>query len=112
MPVMSKTKSSATPESIIIDGVEFRPVTADKPNGKRAVVVVDRGWIFAGDVHEANGRILLKRAVHVRGWTSIGFDGMLEDPKSTNVTLKKVTDVDIPAGSEIYRVPVSDDWGL
>lgn len=112
IPLMSKTKSSATPESIIIDGVEFRPVTADKPNGKRAVVVVDRGWIFAGDVEEANGRIKLSRAVHVVGWTSIGFDGMLKDPKSKNVTLKQVSDVDIPAGSEIYRIPVEENWGL
>ena len=30
--------------------------------GKRAVVFVDRGWAFAGDVEEKDGRILLSRA--------------------------------------------------
>ena len=85
---------------------------ADKPNGKRAVVVVDRGWIFAGDVHEENGRIRLKRAVWVFRWESIGFDGVLKDPKSPKVQLRQVADVDLPGDSEIFRVPVNDSWGL
>lgn len=81
--------------------------------GKRAVVVVDRGWIFAGDVTESNGRITLSRAVHVFRWESIGFDGMIADPKSSKVLLKKLSaPVDIPAGAEIFRIPVSDEWGL
>lgn len=83
------------------------------PRGKRAVVVVDRGWIYAGDVTEENGRIYLDRAVWVFRWESIGFDGVLRDPKSPKATIKKLEHrVDIPAQSEIFRIPVSDDWGL
>lgn len=101
-------------DQIEINGVKY--IRADqaavpaKP-GKRAVVVVDRGWIFAGDVTDENGRIRITRAVHVRSWNSIGFDGMVANPKSKDVTLKPVANVDMPADAELFRVPVCDDWG-
>ena len=78
----------------------------------RAIVIVDRGWIFAGDVKQGKGRITLSRAIHVRSWSSIGFDGMIAAPKSTQVNLRSVPDVTIPDNAEIFRVPVPDDWGL
>jgi len=34
-------------ETVEINGIKYQPV---KPNGNRAVVVIDRGWIYAGDV--------------------------------------------------------------
>ena len=81
--------------------------------GTRAVVVVDRGWIFAGDVTEKDGRICLDRAVWVFKWSSIGFAAVIADPTAKGVDIRKMpAPVDIPAGSEIYRVPVADDWGL
>ena len=102
------------PETLMIDEVKY--VRADtvelKPSGNRAVVVIDRGWIFAGDVVRENGRIKLSRAIHVFKWESIAFDGMIKDPLSTKVTLKKITDVDIPEGAEIFCVPVEENWGL
>jgi len=94
---------------ITINGVEYAPV---KSNGNRAVIVVDRGWIFAGDVTRENGRIKLSRALHVFKWESIGFAGMIEDPKKAKADLRPVEDVDIPAGAEIFAVQVSDDWGI
>lgn len=98
--------------SIEIDGVEY--VRADTQQvGTRAVVVVDRGWIFAGNVTRENGRIRLDRAVWVFRWESIGFDGMIADPKSSKVTLRQMpTGVDLPEGAEIFCVPVDDSWGL
>ena len=98
-------------EEVIIDVEVFVP--KNKVVGNRAVVVVDRGWIFAGDVRRENGRIYLSRAVHVFRWESIGFDGMLANPKSDKVTIKTLSnDVEIPAGSEIFSIPVGDQWGL
>ena len=99
-------------DRISVNGIDY--VRADiKPTGKRAVVVVDRGWIYAGDVTEENGRIYLDRAVWVFRWESIGFDGVLADPKSKKATIKPLAHrVDIPAGSEVFRIPVADDWGL
>lgn len=99
------------PQTIKIDDVEYvrsdlmpAPIT-----GNRAVVVVDRGWIFAGDVTRENGRIKLSRAVHVFKWEGIGFAAMVATAKAD---LRPIADVDIPADSEIFSVPVEDSWGL
>lgn len=107
--------SESTVEKISINGVSYVREGATSPpaSGNRAVVVVDRGWIFAGDVTEEDGRVMLTRAVWVFNWSSIGFDGVLKDPKNENVNLRKLDHaVDIPADSEIFRVLVDDNWGL
>lgn len=97
------------PEMIKIDEVTY--VRADsRPAGSRAVVVVDRGWIFAGDVTRKDGRIYLSNAVWLFRWSSIGFDGVLKEPKKAEI--RKIDDVDIPAQSEVFCVPVKDGWGL
>jgi hypothetical protein len=103
---------SAEIKTITIDGVEYVP-SKHMGIANRCVVVVDRGWIFAGDVTDRDGRIYIDRAVHVRAWSSIGFDGMIANPTSNKVTLKKLgSRVDLPADAELFRIPVPDDWGL
>ena len=97
--------------TIQINGIDY--VRADQLVSNRAVVVVDRGWIFAGDVTRENGRIKLTRAILIYNWVSIGFDGMIANPKSNKVTLKPIPNgVDIPQGAEIFCIPVDVDWGL
>ena len=96
---------------VTINGVEYAPI-ANRPTGTRAVVVVDRGWIFAGDVTRENGRIRLSNALHVFKWESVGFAGMIADPKAANADLRKIADVDMPMGAEVFCVPVPDEWGL
>jgi len=94
---------------IQINGVTY--VRADSvPTGSRAVVVVDRGWIFAGDVTREAGRIKLSRAVWVFRWESCGFAQVIEDPAQADI--RSMADVDIPEGAEIFCVPVNDQWGL
>jgi len=102
-------------ETISINGVDY--VRADSvqpaPTGNRAVIVVDRGWIFAGDVTRENGRIKLSRSVWVFRWESIGFDGLIANPKSDKAFIKPLPQgVDIPQNAEVFCVPVADDWGL
>jgi len=102
-------------ETISINGVDY--VRADSvqtaPTGIRAVIVVDRGWIFAGDVNRENGRIKLSRAVWLFRWESIGFDGVIANPKSDKAIIKPLPQgVDLPQNAEVFCVPVADDWGL
>ena len=98
--------------SIEINGVEYVRA-GTRPTGNRAVVVVDRGWIFAGDVTRENGRIRLDRAVWVFRWESIGFDGMIANPQSSQVSIRSMPNgVDLPEGAEVFCVPVDDSWGL
>lgn len=82
----------------------------------RAVCVIDRGWIFAGDIeetHDGIGGYLLRNAVHVQSWSSVGFDGMIANPDSNNVNLKKMDNpVVVPHSSLILMVPVESKWGL
>lgn len=102
-------------KAITVDGVRYVPESevAWSPQGPRAVVVVDRGWIFAGDVTQEGGRIYLDRAVWVFSWKRIGFAAVIEDPKQEGVDIRRLsTRVDIPAGAEVFRLPVGDDWGL
>ena len=94
--------------TITINGIECIPST-NKPTGTRAVVVVDRGWIFAGDVTRENGRVKLGRALHVFKWDSIGFAKVIETEAAD---LRPIADVDMPEGAEIFCIPVTDDWGL
>lgn len=101
-------------EKLTINGIDYIQADMVKQlTGQRAVVVVDRGWIFAGDVTRENGRIKLSNAVWVFRWDSIGFDGMIADPKNNKVTIKTMPNgVDIPEGAEVFCVPVKDNWGL
>jgi len=92
---------------IIVDGAVYRK--AAYITG-RAVIVVDRGWIFAGDVREEAGRVYLSRAVWVFRWESVGFAKVIEDP--TKADIRPIADLDIPLASEIFRIPVPGDWGL
>lgn len=99
-------------ETIKINEIEYvrKDSIQPKPNGNRAIIVVDRGWIFAGDVTRENGRIKLSRALHVFKWESVGFAGMIENTKKAD--LRKIADVDIPEDAEIFCVPVHESWGL
>ena len=100
-------------ETISINGDEYiraDSIPAAKPNGNRAVIVVDRGWIFAGDVTREDGRIKLSRAVWVFSWQSCGFNKVIEDPSQADI--RSMADVDIPEGAEIFCVPVNNQWGL
>jgi len=103
-------------QTVVINGVTYvraDSVPVPRPTGSRAVVVVDRGWIFAGDARREDGRIFLSRAILVFKWEEVGFDGMLSNPLSPKVFLRPLeNDVEIPAGSEICSVPVSENWGL
>ena len=103
----------AHPETIAIDGIQY--VRADfvpdvKPAGNRAVVVIDRGWIYAGDVTRENGRIRLDRCVWVFRWESCGFAAVIDDPSKADI--RKHAAIDMPEGAEIFSVPVHDQWGL
>ena len=102
-------------ETIKLDDIEYvrKDSAQAEIKGDRAIIVIDRGWVFAGDVVRENGRIKLTRAIHVFRWESIGFDGMVDSPNSNKVTLKPLKNsVDMPESAEIFSIPVSEDWGL
>ena len=108
---------SANLNTIQINGVAYevrKDSVSSVPTGDREVVVIDRGWIFAGDVvrDEATGDLTIHNAVHVFRWEEIGYTGVLENPTSKKVTLKTCAyPVKVPAGSVIFTNPVDANWG-
>jgi hypothetical protein len=98
-------------DEIEVNGVRY--VKADsRPKGNRAVLVADRGWIFAGDVERKDGRIRLTRAVWLFRWESVGFAAVVADPKKSKADIRPIADVDMPADAELFCIPVADTWGL
>jgi hypothetical protein len=110
--------TTANLSAIEINGVTYVPQGSKAntlPSGNRNVVVIDRGWIFAGDTifNEATQEFTLSNAVWVFKWESVGFDGVVKNPKSSRVTLRKMDNpVVVPKGSVIFKVPVGASWGL
>jgi hypothetical protein len=103
------------PDTISIDGVVYsRKDSTPPPTGKRAVLVMDRGWIICADLEYKEGRIYATRVIHIRKWESVGFDGMVKDPTSLKVKpfLFTLPNCDMPQEVELFKVPVCDNWGL
>jgi len=107
-----------TPASLLeINGVRYVLESAAGPAalpvGNRAVFVIDRGFIYAGDWSLVNDEYILANAVNLRRYESIGFEGVLADPKSSNATIVAMPyPVIVPTGSVLFRIPVSAGWGL
>lgn len=101
-------------KTLEIDGKIYSELTGKNiVDSNRYIVVVDKGWLFAGDLSEFDNRIYLKNVVWIFKWESIGFNGVVENPKHENCHLRKMDNVvEIPKMSEIFRVPVCEDWGL
>ena len=102
---------------ITINGVKYFKQQEDGECLGRHLVVIDRGWIYAGDLYEADTRLILKRPVLIVQITSISFAGIIELSKNrANVDYrphnKENSPVNVPKFSEIFRVKVDENWGL
>ena len=111
--------NTAEVNSVSLNGVEYvrKDSVKDVPHSGRYVFVLDRGWIFAGDLRVppgtgTTGRVELARVVLVQSWSGVGFDGMIENPKKSCVLKPISTSVDFPEDAELFRLPVKADWGL
>lgn len=90
-----------------------KPSKRRPPLSGRAILVVDRGWIFAGDMSRtADGYVRLENAVNVFGWDSIGFARIAHEWKSDKVDLRPCEPVEVPEDAIVFRQPVPPGWGL
>ncbi len=81
------------------------------PLSGRAVLVVDRGWIFAGDLSRTpDGYVRLDNAVWVFRWESVGFAAIVKDPSKADI--RPTEPVEVPEDAVVFRVPVPSSWGL
>ena len=91
-------------ETLKIDDVEYVRKDSIKPQitDTGAVMIVDCGRIFAGDIIWDNGRIKGK----------LGLDGVLKNQSPDKAIIKLTVDFDLPASSEIIRFSVCNERGL
>jgi hypothetical protein len=107
-----------TPLQVLqINGVRYVPETAAGPAalpaGDRAVFVIDRGFVYAGNWSLADGQYILTDAVNLRRYESIGFEGVLANPKSNKATIVAMPyPVIVRVESVLFLVPVPQGWGL
>lgn len=101
---------------ITINGAKY--VREDSPTtgasvSSRAVVIADRGFIYAGDLTRLpDGSILLTGAVNVRSWDRDGIGGLLSNPVAAGAALDPVAyPIEFPAGTVLQIVAVPDTWG-
>lgn len=107
-PTNEMTVSELTSE---ID--RLRQASGPAVTGKRAVFVIDKGWIFAGDASEtADGYVRIDRAVWVFRWESVGFAAVVADPKKSKADIRPIAPVEVPKNAIVFRIPVGDSWGL
>jgi len=105
------------PQVLEINGVKYVPEPVASPAvlpvGNRSVFVIDRGFIYAGDWSLSNERYTLINAVNLRRYESIGFEGVLANPKSDKATIVPIPyPVIVPVASVLFMIPVPQGWGL
>jgi hypothetical protein len=106
------TNNQINATELTVNGTKYIPADSIQimPKGCRFIVVVDRGWVFAGDVKRENGRILISNALHVFTWKE-GVANLAHNLAKAKADLRPIGNVDIPMGAEIFSIPVDDNWG-
>lgn len=71
-------------QTIVIDGVEFQPVNANKSG--RKIIVLDNGFVYTGFVTETETGITVNKARCIRVWGTTGGLAQLANEGPTSST--------------------------
>lgn len=95
-------------KSVTIHGVEYVPAGA---TGGQCLCVLDRGWIFVGDLSTNDAGIhTLRNARNVRKWNKGGFGLLTRSREDSGAVLDDCADLQFTAGALIFCVPVAESW--
>ena len=80
--------------------------------GSGCIVVLHRGWIFAGNLtfDESGQMYTLTDAVNVRSWQSGGFGGLSKSAKTSCAVLDPCEDIVFAPSAMIFSVPLMEGW--
>ena len=79
--------------------------------GDRHLVVLDRGWIFCGNLTRTDDGVnTLTDCVNVRKWSSGGFGGLTTDPKGSGAVCDSCAPIRFRDSAMILAVPVPENW--
>lgn len=81
------------------------------PKGPRHICVLDRGWIFVGDLLMEGSECTLSRAQNIRRFKKVGFGGLTKGAKHAEAILDKCSaPIKFRRDAMIFCVPVGEDW--
>ena len=86
--------------------------TANCAQGDRHIAVLDRGWIFAGNMSldKETGVYTMTNCANIRRWTKGGFGAVTQSVKESGATLDKCATIKFHARAMILCVPIGSDW--
>jgi len=86
--------------------------TANCAKGDRHLVVLDRGWIFAGDMsYDEDTRVYtLSNCKNVRKWSKGGFGALSQGAKKAGATLDDSEPIKFKSSAMIFAVPIRGGW--
>ena len=85
--------------------------TANCTAGDRHLVVLDRGWIFVGDLsQDEHGVFTINNCKNVRKWLNGGFGGLAKSATASGAVLDDCAPVRFEKSARIFVVPVSGGW--
>lgn len=83
----------------------------EKTKGDRHLVVLDRGWIFVGNLIKNEGEpYILTNAKNVRKWEIGGFGALSQSAKKAKAVLDNCADIYFSESAKIFCVPISENW--
>jgi len=84
--------------------------TADCKHGDRHICVLDRGWIFVGNLTREDNVCTISNPINVRRWQG-GFGKITEGAKTAQAVLDKCESViRFDASAIKFVVPISETW--
>ncbi|MHC5062127.1 MAG: hypothetical protein ACYTFK_13765 [Planctomycetota bacterium] len=90
----------------------LKEAVTEQPEGPRHIVVLDRGWIFVGDLSQdpVNQMYALSNCVNIRKWSKLGFGGLSKSAKESGATLDNCADIHFHPRAMVFCVPINGDW--
>jgi hypothetical protein len=86
-------------------------IDGDCADGELSIVVLHRGWIFAGALTgDATEGYRLDKCMNVRSWANGGFGGLTMGAKSSGAKLDAARAIEFEADAAILIAPLARGW--
>ncbi len=90
-----------------IDGEEYEKV---KQDGSISLVVLDKGFIFVGELEAVGGEYRLSNCKNVRKWAKGGIGGLSLGAVSSQATMDPHADISFLPSRFVYTCRLEEGW--
>jgi len=88
----------------------LRREVEDKVVGDRHIVVLDRGWIFVGNLSEDDGIYTLRHAFNSRKWERGGFGGLTKSATDSGAVMDECAPIGFRGDAMVLWVAIPESW--